>query len=161
MAGHRGLIVQKYAKMWPRDVFYVKSGNKYDPSVKRLLSEPGVYVLYRDDQPYYVGKAANRLFRRLRSHATNPKDKYYNFWNFFSAFTVSEPQHVNEVEGILIAAMPTDNSAVPRIKKIHIPEHIANLLRRQRAIQMPAAAKENIESPNKRLHRIANKPGNR
>jgi hypothetical protein len=118
--------------------------------VKELLSQPGVYVLYRDDQPYYVGRAAKRLFRRLRSHAINPKDKYYNFWNFFSAFTVSEPKHVNEVEGILIAAMPTDNSAVPRIQKIHIPRLIADILRRQRAIEVPPAAKG---SPDKISHR--------
>jgi hypothetical protein len=137
MPAHKGLIVQQYAKMWPRDVFYVKSGNKYNPEVKALLSQPGVYVLYRDDQPYYVGKASRRLFRRLRAHAVNPKDKYYNFWNFFSAFAVSDPSHVSEVEGILIAAMPTDNSAVPRIKKIHMPVRVADVLRRQRAIDLP------------------------
>lgn len=138
MPAHKGLIVQQYAKMWSRDVFYVKSGNKYNLEVKALLSQPGVYVLYRDDQPYYVGKASRKLFRRLRSHAVNPKDKYYNFWNFFSAFVVSEPSHVSEVEGILIAAMPTDNSAVPRIKKIHMPVRVADVLRRQRAIDLPA-----------------------
>ena len=121
--------------MWPRKVFdLVKPGGQIDPEVNKLLSQPGVYVLYRDDRPYYVGKAGKCLFWRLRSHAVNPKDKYYNFWNFFSAFVVTQPAHVSEVEGILIAAMPTDNSAVPRIKKIHIPAHIAKLLRDLRKI---------------------------
>lgn len=134
MQAHERLIVTKYAKMWPREVFYVRSGNRFDRDVKQLLSQPGVYVLYRDDVPYYVGKASRRLFNRMRSHATNPKDKYYNFWNFFSAFVVPDRAHVSEVEGILIAAMPTDNSAVPRIKKIHIPKSVSRILRAQRAI---------------------------
>ncbi len=142
MARHKGLIVQKYAKMWTRDVFNVKRGNKFDPTIKSLLSQPGVYVLYRNDQPYYVGKASGRLFRRLRAHAANPRDKYYNFWNFFSAFVVSDPAHVEEVEGVLIAAMPTDNSAVPRIEKIHIPKDVANLLRAQRTVQIPKSARQ-------------------
>jgi hypothetical protein len=108
-----------------------------------------VYILYRDDQPYYVGKASRKLFRRLRAHATNPKDKYYNFWNFFSAFVVPKPEHVEEVEGILIASMPTDNSAVPRIQKIHIPKDVATLLKEQRTIQINDASKPKRRTPNK------------
>jgi hypothetical protein len=48
--------------MWPREVFY-RSGS-VNPR-KRLskelefLERPGVYVLYRDDVPYYIGKARN------------------------------------------------------------------------------------------------------
>jgi hypothetical protein len=148
MPGHGGLIVQRYAKMWPREVFYIKKGMFYHPDVKQLLSVPGVYMLYRDDQPYYVGRATKSLFHRLLSHANDPKDEYFNFWNFFSAFTVSKRKHVNEVEGILIAAMPTDNSAVPRIEKIHIPTDIANLLRRQKVIESASVAKGKKGIPN-------------
>jgi hypothetical protein len=110
-------------------------GKSFPAEIKQLLSQPGVYILYRDDQPYYVGKASGRLFRRLRSHASNPKDKYYNFWNFFSAFVIPNLKHIPEVEGILIASMPTDNSSVMRIKKIHLPQRVADILRRQRMIQ--------------------------
>jgi hypothetical protein len=150
MPKHIGIIVQKYAKMWPRAVFDVKVGKKYDTAVKELLSQPGVYVLYRDDQPYYVGKASKSIFRRLRRHAVNPKDAYYNFWNFFSVFAVAEASHVSEVEGILIVAMPTDNRAVPRIKKIHLPNHIANLLRGQRSIKGSGLVDEGRKAPTSR-----------
>lgn len=52
-----GKIVTGYAKMWPRIVFDMKAGNK---DAKELLQNPGVYVLYRDDMPYYVGKNCQR-----------------------------------------------------------------------------------------------------
>jgi ethanolamine utilization cobalamin adenosyltransferase len=57
-------IVTGYAKMWPRSVFDIKAANRLVPEIRRLLREPGVYILYRDDQPYYVGKAS-RLSSRI------------------------------------------------------------------------------------------------
>lgn len=141
MPAHKGLIVTRYVKMWPRQAFDIKLGKKFHPEIKRLLSQPGVYILYRDDEPYYVGKASRRLFWRLRSHASNPRDKYYNFWNFFSAFVVPKQKHISEVEGILIASMPTDNSSVMRIKKIQLPRHVAVLLRNERMIQIKRRTK--------------------
>lgn len=30
---------------------------------------PSVYILYRDENPYYFGKATGRLFSRLHSHS--------------------------------------------------------------------------------------------
>jgi hypothetical protein len=51
-------IITGYAKMWPRAVFDVRSG-KHKAGVKELLLSPGVYILYRDDMPYYIGKTAN------------------------------------------------------------------------------------------------------
>jgi len=75
-----------------------------------LLDQPGVYILYREDQPYYVGQATC-LYDRIWAHANRPKDRHYNFWNFFSAFVVPDKRHIDEVEGILVASMPMDNSS--------------------------------------------------
>jgi hypothetical protein len=136
MKHRKGNIVSKYAKMWPREVFDIKHGNKLLEELKDLLSSPGVYVLYRDDHPYYVGKAETKLFNRIWQHANQPKDRYYNFWNFFSAFVVTQKRLVDEVEGVLIAAMPTDNSAVRRIKKIPLPSKVARLVRERRIIRV-------------------------
>jgi hypothetical protein len=137
MKHKKGKIVSEYAKMWPREVFDIKRGNKLLEELKDLLSSPGVYVLYRDDHPYYVGKAETKLFNRIWQHANRPKDRYYNFWNFFSAFSVTQKQFIDEVEGVLIAAMPTDNSAVRRINKIHLPPRVARLIRERRIIRVP------------------------
>lgn len=118
MRSERREIITGYAKLWPREVFSLKRGKKLLMRDEKLLEEPGVYVLYRDDRPYYVGKTAGRpLWERIQDHANEPKDTYYNFWNYFSAFVVPEKDDIGAIERILIAAMPTAaNGARPRIK---------------------------------------------
>jgi hypothetical protein len=113
-------------------VFDIKERGRLADDVRAALREPGVYVLYRDDHPYYVGKTSRPLFDRIWAHANRPHDRYYNFWNFFSAFAISTRKHRDEVEGILIAAMPTTaNGANPRFRKIKLPTRVGHLLRRR------------------------------
>ena len=81
-----------------------------------LLKKPGCHILYRDGVPYYIGQA-KKLRGRLWQHACVPDSRYYNFWNHFSAFVVEDPDHRNEIEAILVAAMPTANSANREFKK--------------------------------------------
>jgi Uri superfamily endonuclease len=111
-------VVVAAAEMWPRLVFDFEG----KATVKEYLRKPGVYVLLRNDEPYYVGKTKNKLFSRIRSHACKTCDRYYHFWNYLSAFVVPNAKHRDEIEGILIAAMPTANSASPKIKKIPLPK---------------------------------------
>src|SRR5262249_42130442 len=122
------MVIKKeivYARMLPRDVFYCLVQNENGSKRKKIVlakglefvEEPGVYVLYRDDIPYYVGKAA-KLRNRLWAHACKPGARYHNFWNFFSAFVVHDPKLRNLIEAILITAMPTANGAKPRLRKI-------------------------------------------
>ena len=114
--------------MWPRIVFDFDG----EATVKECLSEPGVYVLFRDDVPYYVGKTHITLFRRIRVHATRTRDRYYHFWNYFSAFIVPNAKHRDEIEGVLIASMPTANGANPKIKRIRLPLNVNNLMHKIR-----------------------------
>jgi len=127
------MIVSQYARMWPRAVFDVMEGKKLLlKKVADELKSPGVYILYRDDQPYYVGKTKRRLFSRLHDHANKTTDRYFHFWNYFSVFVVPAPDHVGEVEGILIASMTTANRAVPKIKEIRLPPELGKILREAR-----------------------------
>lgn len=132
-------IVGGYAKMWPRELFNIHKRNKLILNVPELskelqiLWEPGVYILYRDEHPHYVGQASNTLFSRLHDHANKSTDAYFNFWNFFSAFAVPR-KHLDEVEAILIAAMPTANSSNPRYKPIPLPKEIVRILAGRRRI---------------------------
>jgi hypothetical protein len=128
MAKKKPKVVKAAAQMWPRIVFDFDG----KATVKDCLTEPGVYVLFRDDVPYYVGKTDKKLFRRIRAHATKTRDRYYHFWNYFSAFVVLNPRHRDEVEGVLIASMPTANSAIPRIKRIHLPTNVTQLMHKMR-----------------------------
>jgi hypothetical protein len=124
MAKKHPTVVKEAAQMWPRVVFDFNGW----PAVKECLSEPGVYVLFRDDVPYYVGKTDKKLFRRIRAHAAKTRDRYYHFWNYFSAFVVPNAKHRDEVEGILIASMPTANGAIPKIKRIRLPKAVNQLM---------------------------------
>ena len=124
-------ITIKYARMWPREFFDIKEKGQLLIRSTGVLKEPGVYILYRDEHPYYIGKATTSLFKRLHDHANVSTDKYFNLWNYFSAFVVTK-KHINEVEGILIAAMPTANSASPKITQIRVPKELARIFRKAR-----------------------------
>ena len=122
------IIVSGYARMWPREVFGL-FGNKTMAKDLEFLTRSGVYILYRNDTPYYIGQAT-KLRTRLRGHATRAESRYFHFWNFFSAFAVSNPSHRDELEGILIAAMPTANSAKPKMQRERMPKEVRDLLKR-------------------------------
>lgn len=92
-----------------------------------ILAEPGVYVLYRDEIPYYVGKATV-LKDRLWQHANRHGGKHYLFWNYFSVFAVRDPSARDRLESFLIAAMPTANGAKPRIRKAQLPLYVKKYL---------------------------------
>ncbi len=129
-------IVHRYARMWPREVFE-KAVSKTGAGRMTIIAKDleflggrGVYILYRDDQPYYIGQAEKLRFR-LWCHATKPNDRYYHFWSFFSAFAVDEKEHRNVIEGVLIAAMPTAaNSAKPKLPPERVPKEVGNILRK-------------------------------
>jgi hypothetical protein len=127
--------------MWPRELFNCKHGKASVVRELEIFSRPGVYVLYRDDVPYYVGKATT-LRRRLWSHANRSNSRYYNFWNYFSVFAIDDPVIRNQLEGALIAAMPTANGAKPRIKKAQLPPDVRKLLhnRLHEPLQLKAKA---------------------
>jgi predicted GIY-YIG superfamily endonuclease len=130
-------ITSQYARMWPREVFYrhaTKGKKGFLFRTIELLTKPGVYVLYRDDVPYYVGQAT-KLRTRLWAHACKPDGRYYNHWNYFSAFVIEDENRRNEIESILIAAMPTANSMKP-LKKENKP---AEITRMEREIRFNAA----------------------
>jgi len=133
-------LVERYARSWPREVFdYIVSepGKRVQYLAKQLpiLQNPGLYILYRDDVPYYIGKAGNWLWHRLVVHARKPEDPYNNYWNYFSVFVIHNREQRDAVEGILIAAFPTAaNSAKPRIKREPLPTQALDLWRQRRDI---------------------------
>jgi hypothetical protein len=59
----------QFLRMWPRALFHMKDGK---PILEKNLDKPGVYVLYRDDLPYYIGKTGTTLLKRLSNHALKP-----------------------------------------------------------------------------------------
>jgi hypothetical protein len=130
-------IVGEYANMWPREVFdYKVTGKSRKPrnvaSTLDLLRRPGVYILYRNDVPYYVGQA-DKLNSRLYSHARRPGSKYDLFWNYFSVFVVENPKNRNQIEALLIAAFPTANGAKPKLQRHPYPPVVRAVMRYKRS----------------------------
>ena len=88
-------LVRKFIRMWPRAIFTtppeLKGGRGKRPSIARTIQAldlPGVYILYRDDVPFYVGQTKGKLRSRLRAHANGVGSLRGYFWNYFSAFLV-------------------------------------------------------------------------
>ncbi|HEV2323460.1 MAG TPA: GIY-YIG nuclease family protein [Terracidiphilus sp.] len=128
-------VISEYAKMWPRALFYVKGSNQVGGHKRILareidfLKKAGVYVLYRDTAPYYVGKA-EILWKRLNRWATRPTSAQYNFWNFFSVFVVEDAAQRTQLEAALIATLPgMNNGARPRLNKAPIPKEVRDLMK--------------------------------
>lgn len=135
-------IVEAYLKMCPRSALDLREGKELVRPVWGLFQKPGVYVLYRDDQPYYVGSAKKCLADRIYDHANQPQDNYYNFWNYFSAFLVPDIRHIAEVEGILIAAFPTENASKPKFKRLSLPANLTKCIHAKRLIQFPVKSQK-------------------
>jgi hypothetical protein len=120
--------------MMPRALFHRKDGKA---RLESLLTGHGVYVLYRDDEPYYIGKTGKTLFKRLKTHALRPNGRRYNFWNYFSAFEIEDSDHRDEVEAILIAAMPTAaNSSKPKFERMKLDGPTARLVNDVQALML-------------------------
>jgi hypothetical protein len=122
------VVVKKYIKLWPREVFYVR-GDCLE-LVKEALEPPGVYILYQDFEVFYIGQT-NCPFDRLYIHAA----KRYELWNHFSAFVVP-PEHLGDVEAIMIAATPrtANRSGGKLIEKIRLPAKVEKVLIESRLI---------------------------
>jgi hypothetical protein len=132
-----GQLVKKFIRMWPRSIFSTPVGDGRRGMIASTIPElkmPGVYILYRDDVPFYVGQAKGKLRSRLRGHANNVGPLRSYFWNYFSAFVVENPGHIAEVEAILISAMPSviTNSSTPKFVRAKMEEPLRKLVRRQR-----------------------------
>jgi hypothetical protein len=137
MIVEKGKLVEKYARLWPREVFdYVIEKKErqavYLAGQLDILKQPGIYILYRDDIPYYIGKAGGSLWQRLFVHARRPGGRYNNFWNHFSVFVIHDRTQRDAVESILIAAFPTANSAKPRITREPLPDEALEMWRQSR-----------------------------
>ena len=121
-------LLEGYTEIWPREALEVKELRE---EVKEKLSCPGVYVLYRYDTPYYVGRAEN-LWHRLHSHAMRSPSPRHHFWNFFAALAVPR-DHIDEAEAMLIATLPTAvNNAKPKIDPIKLSLGARRVLRKIR-----------------------------
>lgn len=130
-------MAQQFFRMWPRALFHNKQGKAF---IDEHLKGPGVYILYRDDKPYYIGKTGAGLNKRLVEHSLKPNSRLYNFWNYFSAFEIGDPDDRDEIEAILISAMPTANSSRPKFVRKRLDKNISRMLNNIQALMLTGAS---------------------
>lgn len=128
-------LISEYGKMWPRAIFYSKAASPSTGKIRviaqdlPLLQQPGVYVLYVEEKPYYVGRT-DLLWKRLYRWANRKNSPHYNFWTHFSAFAVRDEKLCKELEAALIATIPgMNNGAKPKLVKIPIPLQVRKLMK--------------------------------
>jgi hypothetical protein len=69
---NRDWKTERFFRMWPRAVFHVRDRKNVH---EKSPSQPGVYVLYGDDESSYIGKTG----KRLEAHALKPNSRRHNF----------------------------------------------------------------------------------
>ena len=96
------------------------------PILSQLIGrDKGIYILYKKDIIYYVGKAAD-LKNRI---ATHQEDHHKNRWDRFSLFIVRNNSHIPELESLLInICEPEGNKAYPKGRAINLKPDFRKLL---------------------------------
>lgn len=80
----------------------IKLITKYgDFLLNKIGNRGGIYVLYRGNNIYYVGKDKH-LGIRLKHHF---KDRHKNKWNRFSVYVVDKPEYIAPLEKLLISLL--------------------------------------------------------
>lgn len=147
-------LVKEYVRLWPRAIFdcITSSGEErrktYLASDAELdvLKHAGVYILYRGDVPFYIGKTDGWLLKRLTVHATRHGGLSTYFWDHFSAFIIEDKQSRIDVESILIAAIPTAaNSAKPKLNRKRLPRKIVGMVKQRREFFLKSRPYEDLD----------------
>jgi hypothetical protein len=119
---------QQFFRMWPRALCHMPRGKKI---LEKHLDKPrSMFCIGR------TGKTSEPLIKRLNSLALKPYSRRYNFWTYFSAFEIADETHRDEIEAILISAMPTANSSRPKSERRKLDRDAAQLLNDFQALKL-------------------------
>jgi hypothetical protein len=100
----RSKLIRAYAENLPGVLLEVFWKEFHD----LLRGHSGVYVLYREGLPHYVGKASS-LASRIRHHQN---DRLKRKWDAFSLYVVWGDRHVKDVESLLLRIVKPKGSLV-------------------------------------------------
>ena len=67
--------------------------------LKLIKGKTGVYILYKNNKVYYVGKSQRSVRGRIRNHATN---KHKGKWNNFSFYQIKKKYYIRDIETLLL-----------------------------------------------------------
>ena len=90
----KGILVKGYIPPISRNFIEL---DFFENKMKEILKgNSGLYVLYNNDDLYYVGITKD-LFRRLYHHR---RDKHKNKWNRFSVFIIGRGKYLKDIESM-------------------------------------------------------------
>ncbi len=76
----------------------------------------GIYVLYKEDDIYYIGLSKSSLRTRIRSHFL--KDRHNGKWDRFSFYQIGRTKYIKDIESLLIRiCKPPGNGVAGRFNK--------------------------------------------
>jgi len=89
----KGKLVKGFLPPTPRKFLEVSFFKK---EIKEMLvGNAGLYVLYKNDDLYYVGITGRDLFWRLYHHT---RDKHKDKWNKFGVFIIGRGAYLKDIE---------------------------------------------------------------
>ena len=117
------LLIKGSLEKIPSEVMVDESFRKKLRTIMKDWS--GIYVLYKDDKVYYIGKATSG-FWRLYGHFK--RTKHIGKWNKFSIFRF-KTRNLTAIETLLLhVSKPKGNTSIPRIAK---DMELTNVLRKE------------------------------
>ncbi|MEK7846941.1 MAG: GIY-YIG nuclease family protein, partial [Nitrospinota bacterium] len=73
-----------------------KNWESYKEALGTNQRGTGMYILYNDNEVYYIGLSKRSLRGRLRKHAT--KDRHKGKWNNFSFYQIGRKKYIKDIE---------------------------------------------------------------
>jgi GIY-YIG catalytic domain len=93
-----------------------KPSTEYRDALRKKDRGHGIYVLYKNDQVYYVGLSKSSLRSRIRSHAT--RDRHKGKWDTFSFYQIGRSKYIKDIESLLLRIIhPTGNKVKGKFHK--------------------------------------------
>ena len=102
----KGALIKGMTKQLPSEILD-------NPIFRAKLQElmkgyAGIYALYDDDKPYYIGLTTN-LFGRVNHHL---KDRHKGQWNHFVIFRIKKVDYLKDIETLITHLMPWKGNRV-------------------------------------------------
>lgn len=90
--------------------------NAYKEALGNKQRGQGIYVLYKGDNIYYIGKSKRSLRGRIRKHCK--KDRHKGKWDKFSFYQIGRTKYIDDLERILLRIFkPEGNKISGRFKR--------------------------------------------
>jgi len=102
----KGALIKGMTKQLPSEILA-------SPIFRKKLDElmrgyAGIYALYRQDRPYYVGLTTN-LFARVNGHL---KDRHKGQWDHFVIFRIKKVDYLKDIETLITHLTPWPGNRV-------------------------------------------------